>query len=330
MVARPPASYSFPAIFKRLSSARNPTVQHLARLRESKKYRLEHGHVVVQGVKQIRELVAQGVEVESLLVTAVDAPRLAEEVKYPARTVLEHPEAFPALHRYLINVDLSRRILGTASKPDKHDLLAEIRIPDHALPPPSEKSRVPCMLVCDQISDPGNLGTIVRTAMALGWHHGAITANSCDLYNDKTMRAARAMNLHWKHATVNDNNDNDNDNLPALLRAYDMTPVVADMLPRKEQWHHLWSPIHGDYTRFDAHSSQNWLGSGVWLWNMPKEMPNQLPKRIALILSSEHQGVKGFDNEIRISVPMATHVESMNVASVAAILMSELNRLRST
>ncbi|ORX53669.1 hypothetical protein DM01DRAFT_1336200 [Hesseltinella vesiculosa] len=337
-MATRPSKFMFPSIFKRLSSQQNPQVKHFISLRESKHYRLENRSVLVQGMKQIRELRDEGLKIRSMVVTAEDNPYGPDAIKAPANTILQYPESFPAEKRYLTNVDLTRRILSTASRPSRHEVFAEIDIPNHDLPPPPislnhvdlEQNPIDRMLVVNHINDPGNLGTLVRTGMGLGWNYGVMTSHTCDLYNDKTTRASRAMNLRWKYEVV------PMSQLTRFLRIHGMTPIVADMLPpSKANWKHMWSPVFGDYPDFIHRllyekstelRKRHWLGSGVWLWNFG-DKKKQLPSRPALILSSEHQGVKGLDDELRISLPMTDTVESLNVAGVGGILMNEMNRL---
>ncbi len=46
------------------------------------------------------------------------------------------------------------------------------------------------LLYLDQISDPGNLGTIIRTALALGISGIALSPGSCDPFNSKVIRSS--------------------------------------------------------------------------------------------------------------------------------------------
>ncbi len=71
-----------------------------------------------------------------------------------------------------------------------------------ALPPPPRAAallaRHPRALVLDRVSDPGNLGTLLRTALALRW--GVLLSRGCcDPYNDKVLRAGCGAVLagHW-------------------------------------------------------------------------------------------------------------------------------------
>ena len=59
------------------------------------------------------------------------------------------------------------------------------------LPPAQSLFNKNFILVLDQISDPGNLGTLWRTALALGWEGIWLTPGCVDPFNDKALRAAQ-------------------------------------------------------------------------------------------------------------------------------------------
>ena len=52
------------------------------------------------------------------------------------------------------------------------------------------------VVVCDQVRDPGNLGTVVRCADAFGADAVVVTGDSVDLYNGKTVRATTGSLFH--------------------------------------------------------------------------------------------------------------------------------------
>ncbi len=59
------------------------------------------------------------------------------------------------------------------------------------LPAARPLERVDRLLILDRIADPGNLGTLLRTALALGWNSVALTPGSVDPFNDKALRASK-------------------------------------------------------------------------------------------------------------------------------------------
>lgn len=61
-------------------------------------------------------------------------------------------------------------------------------------------------LLCDKVQDPGNLGTIIRTAHAAGVNGIILTKGTVDLYNDKTIRATMGAMFHIPIIIDDDNN----------------------------------------------------------------------------------------------------------------------------
>ncbi|MBD7910094.1 TrmH family RNA methyltransferase [Clostridium cibarium] len=61
-------------------------------------------------------------------------------------------------------------------------------------------------LLCDKLQDPGNLGTIIRTAHAAGVDGVILTKGSVDVYNDKTIRSTMGSLFHIP--IINDDENN--------------------------------------------------------------------------------------------------------------------------
>ena len=53
------------------------------------------------------------------------------------------------------------------------------------------RNRNSALVMFDDINDPGNLGTLIRTAAALGYDGVVLSKQSVDIYNDKTVRASQ-------------------------------------------------------------------------------------------------------------------------------------------
>jgi len=147
-----------------ITSAQNPKIKHLAKLVKEAAYRAACGSVVVEGRKLVREL-CQNTPAKTLIVTD---EKLAEA---------------PCEERLVVSGALFKKISGTKTP---EGVAAE-------LPMPQEASLRGCrrLIVLEGVADPGNLGALLRSALAFGWEGLFLLEGCCDLYNDKALRAAR-------------------------------------------------------------------------------------------------------------------------------------------
>ena len=146
-----------------ITSKSNPTVKRVNSLKE-KKYRAEYGEYIVEGIKQIREAVAAGQKIVSIYYS----PRYRGELT-------EHERSVP----------VSDEVFGKLSEEvSPQGILAVLEIPENAPEAPQGNA-----LFLDGISDPGNLGTIIRTANGAGYAD-IYLKNCTDPYAPKCVRSA--------------------------------------------------------------------------------------------------------------------------------------------
>ncbi len=151
-----------------VTSRRNPLVQHIRRLGTERKYRRGCGCFLCEGDRLVGEALRWGAAVEALVCT--------------------RPEALPAdlppeTRLVQVPVDLMET-LSTVEAPQH--LLAVCRTPALAPPEELEAGRY---LVLDGLQDPGNVGTIWRTADALGAAGIFLLPGCADPFSPKTVRA---------------------------------------------------------------------------------------------------------------------------------------------
>ncbi len=133
---------------------------------QSKKYRTEYQRFVVEGFKSVEELINSDIEVEQVIVSSqVDA----DKVKY-SRPIIVKPSVFKSL----------------SAQKQASGILAVAKIPQYQLNT-SQFGKI--TLVLDQITDPGNLGTIIRTCDWFGIKHIVCSTNTVDAYNPKVIQA---------------------------------------------------------------------------------------------------------------------------------------------
>ena len=151
---------------EQITSRQNPLVQQIRKLNHDRKARRELGLFPGEGPKLLAEAVKAGVPLEAV----VTAPGV--EVPCPE-----------GVRRVEVPRDLLESLRDTRTP---QGVLFLARLPDTAPPRPLPGERY---LVLDGVQDPGNVGTIWRTADALG-ADGLILVNGCaDPFSPKTVRS---------------------------------------------------------------------------------------------------------------------------------------------
>ena len=140
---------------------------------------------VAEGVRAVEELLGSPLVIRGLLVAPqlADAPRSAALLDAARRRGSE-----------LAHVD-EREFASAAETDSPQGVLAIAEIPDRSLGDldPGDRCRV---VVLDAVQDPGNVGTIVRTAAALGASAVVGMPGTVDLWNAKVVRSAMGALFH--------------------------------------------------------------------------------------------------------------------------------------
>lgn len=145
----------------------------------------------------------------------------------------------------------------------------------------------PFILVLDRIADPGNFGTILRTAEAIGLKEVWYTAGSADPFSDKVIRAA--MSAQFK----------------VHLR------LISDL---EELQSKLWQFGYKKIYRTDPHHGED-------CFREP-----ELFDRTALIIGNEANGAASLTGAIDVTIPMPGSAESLNAAQAATVFLFEFVR----
>ena len=145
------------------------------------------------------------------------------------------------------------------------------------------------IVILDGIQDPGNLGTIVRSAVAFNIDTIVLTENTVDLYNPKVLRATQGMFFH-----IN------------IVSRAGMEAVVL--------LQNLGIPVYGTD-----------VNGGVDV----RSLDSSEKEKFALVMGNEGNGVRAEINaqcSKKLYIDMNKNVESLNVGIAASILLYELGR----
>ncbi len=144
----------------KITSLQHPIVKHFVALRKDSAYRKEKHSLVLIG------------------------DHLIQEYPFPIKCLLtQEPVSRMAESTYIVTEEILQKIAGLGTFTG---MIAEVDLPQEQNV--EDKKRV---LILDQIQDPGNLGTLVRTAVALGWDAVIATPGTVDFFNDKAIRASQ-------------------------------------------------------------------------------------------------------------------------------------------
>jgi RNA methyltransferase, TrmH family len=147
------------------------------------KYRKEYGLFLAEGTHVIEELLKSSWEIQVIIVSheAADSGDLNSLLDTASR----HRMPIETVNRIIFDK------MATTDTPQ--GILAVIKLPRNDPGALIPKNRI---LIADGVSDPGNLGTMIRTAAAFGFGGFITTPGSADIFNPKTVRAAQGALFH--------------------------------------------------------------------------------------------------------------------------------------
>lgn len=248
-----------------ITSRQNPLMTHLRKLASSRSYRIKSGEYLCDGTKLLAEALKWGAEVKTAVFSDdVEIPTLPDTVR--AVRVSEE------LMRSVSPMETPQGALFTVALP-------EVQLPETL----SGKH----YLVLDGVQDPGNVGTILRTADAFDCD-GVFLVNACaDLYNPKTARAT----------------------MGAIFRreAYTVTAEELFALLRKSG-----VPLYGTALRDDTVplAEANLARAAVAIGSEGRGLSQQVLDKCAKTLK----------------IPMNPRCESLNAAIAATVVLWEMYR----
>jgi TrmH family RNA methyltransferase len=265
-----------------ITSFRNPRVKYLRSLR-LRKYRQQEGRFLIEGIRIVEEALSLGAPVETL----VYAPDLLVSERAGALVDAVDPAD---------RLALSGEVMATLSDRDQpQGIAAVVRIQDTPLASiPWAKDLL--VVVAHQLRDPGNLGSIVRTADAVGASGVVVVEPSVDLYEPQTVRATMGSLFALPIVRLGDE---------AGLEAW-YKELRGSGLPVLV----VASSAHGQTLYHDV----------------------DYGRPAVLLLGSERRGLPERVKQaadVVVCLPQAGRASSLNVSAAAAVLMYEIQRQRS-
>ncbi|MEO8972356.1 MAG: RNA methyltransferase, partial [Ktedonobacteraceae bacterium] len=282
-----------PHLFMAMTLITSPSNPRIGKLRDlhTTRGRRENGLFLMEG--------------PHLLEALFDAEVLPLEVYYQPELLQRTTQGSALLARLLETlspescIEVSERVIEALGDVQTSQGVISV-LPLNAFDPErlrTQRMRVlrPVLLILDAVSDPGNMGTILRTALATDVTSVLLTSGCVDCYNPKVVRAAAGA-----HITL---------------------PIESNL---------DWSTIEEKVTRHCAGHPRLLLADA----GSPHLYYEQdFTQHFALIIGNEAKGPSREARQratLTISIPLANHVESLNAAMATGIMLYEAVRQKRT
>lgn len=256
-----------------ITSNENSNVKLYIKLSSSKKARDEHNQFTLEGSRLLREAVLEKSDIQVIFAT---------------ETALERDKNF--LQKYsdkilTISEGIAKRLSNTKSDQGVFAIINKCENESLCNQPLNGK-----YLVLNNIQDPGNLGTILRTADAVGISGVILTENCCDLYNPKVVRSTMGSLFRLKIFIENDFCD-----VCEILKSESVKTYAA-----------------------------------VVSNNAAEIRSAEFAVNSAIVIGNEGNGLKDEHSALcdeRVTIKMNGNIDSLNAGIAAAILMWEMTKV---
>ncbi len=254
---------------KYITSTQNSSVKLAKELLKKKAARKKHGLFVVEGIRAVKEVPAH-IQIQTVLVSEKVEAHYYEKIQ--AREILVMPES------------LFETLSETATPQGLMAIVRKVDIPLAEF----EMQEGPYLLL-ENIQDPGNLGTIIRTAHAFDFKGILMTKGCVDLYSPKVVRSTMSSLFY--------------------------VPIVMD---EEIQTHMAYLKEKGKTIYTTALSEKaKWVHEIIFDTNM------------VLVIGNEGNGVSDYCLEhadYTMMIPMPGGAESLNASVATAVCMYEVLR----
>ena len=255
-----------------ITSTSNPQVKELLHLQKKSKARNERKVFIVEGIRMFREV-----------------PKERLEKVYISESFYNKKKAELSLEELPVEILSDKVFSHVSDTKTPQGILSIVRQKDTSL---SEILKVenPYLMILDNLQDPGNLGTIVRTAEGAGVT-GIILSHDCvDIYNPKTIRSTMGSVYRMP-----------------FLYVEDMDQILKQL---KEEGIKTYAAHLQGKNCYDEENYKN--GCAFLIGNEGNGLRQEIADQA----------------DVWIRIPMHGQVESLNAAIAASVLMFEVCRQR--
>ncbi len=259
-----------------ITSKDNEIIKHIRKLKE-KKYRDEYNEYVVEGVKIVEEAIKENAKIKQVIVCN-DTTKTYE---IPTHIMLEIAKfdciyVSDKIFNYITQVTNPQGVMAIIEKQDENmqiDYNQDI------------------IVMLDDVQDPGNLGTILRTVDSIGLNQIIVSKGTADSFNSKVVRSTMGAIFRLK-----------------IIEEDDLIKTIKEL--RKHHFKLLVTSLQTENSIYDIDFSKKIIVIGNEANGVSKEIQD---------LADE-----------KAKIPMLGRTESLNASVAAGIVMYEYVRQKIT
>ena len=159
-----------------ISSKDNPKIKLYQKLSESKKHRRETGMFTLEGLRLIKDAVSENAVLHCAFITESCIAKHSEMLYFLPEYLSDKIHIITdEIAKKLSDTENSQGMFAICNTLDNYNFSDKIKNGNK-------------FILLDNLQDPGNIGTIIRTADAVGID-AIITVSCCDIYNPKVIRS---------------------------------------------------------------------------------------------------------------------------------------------
>ncbi len=256
-----------------ITSTQNKWIK-LAKSLSTRKYREKEQKFLLEGLRTVSLAVETGQTCHAILISADTLTQNEKTFEFEEVAPVFSVET--VLFKEIAHTENTQGVIGIMSIPEK--------LSDEEFLEKLKKEEINSLIMLDRLQDPGNMGTVIRTADAAGFPYIILNKGCVDVYNDKVVRSTVGSILNVQFVEAENPGQ-----LIIGLKSLGYNIVVTALRDSK------------DYKADDNYSLKN-----------------------CLVIGNEANGVSGElieSADVCVKIPIFGKAESLNAAVAAGIMM---------
>jgi len=259
-----------------ISSKDNELVKHIKKLKD-KKYRDQSNEYIIEGIKLVGEAIQEKANIKQIIICedCEKAENISKELMYE---IAKHECTYVTnkIFKLISEVQAPQGILAVVGKNNENK---KINYEEEII------------VALDDVQDPGNLGTILRTVDSIGVTQILVSKGTADVYNPKVVRSTMGAIFRIK-----------------VIESDDLSKTIKEM--KKHKIKVAATSLQTDKSIYDI----NYEKTAIVIGNEANGVSDKVLETV----------------DEKIKIPMAGKTESLNASVATAIVLYEAVRQKMT